>query len=471
MITYQDIKSGAVPANFTSADQVKGRPYEDVKDWDLDLTKIKLDQSAQPRESLNNDRIAEYADAMKSGDQFPPLTVFHDGSTYWLADGFHRHYAAQHAGLKYIRCYVRQGGLRDAILYSVGANAKHGLARSDEDKRRAVMRLLDDAVWSTWTDRDIAKRCHVSHPFVAKIRKAHAGVTGNASSERTYTTKHGTTATMKTAGINASRITNFRAENAHKSGGDDETKSCPQTLTAQDVESDDRAEIAVSGSYPSRTEAVAEADTIQIVFDRASNEGRALFLTRNNLTGQPKVETHDAEACKPNSNAVDPASIREDGRANVGGGDVDRSATRASSAVEVGATNSPDGAAVSASSGRPEGSERLQVHREPRNAAEPDAGQSEREEIGTERGVSPCVTAGETASNSHSSEPSSSQALTDSPVLTSSPASGTPFQTLSPSDRMKALRPNCLRPELCAGSGRQHCYSCRKAAEDEGEAA
>lgn len=33
--------------------------------------------------------------------------------------------------------------------------------------------------------------------------------------------------------------------------------------------------------------------------------------------------------------------------ANAGGGDVDRSATRASSAVEVGATNSPDGATIS----------------------------------------------------------------------------------------------------------------------------
>lgn len=25
------------------------------------------------------------------------------------------------------------------------------------------------------------------------------------------------------------------------------------------------------------------------------------------------------------------------------------------------------------------------------------------------------------------------------------------------------LRPNCLRPDLCAGSGREHCWSCRKA--------
>lgn len=131
-----------------------------------------IDQSAQPREALNNDRIAEYSEAMKAGEQFPPLTVFHDGETYWLADGFHRHYAAQHAGRRSIRCYVREGGLRDAILFSVGANAKHGLARSDEDKKRAIMRLLDDAEWSQWSDREIARRCRVSDKTVAKYRPA-----------------------------------------------------------------------------------------------------------------------------------------------------------------------------------------------------------------------------------------------------------------------------------------------------------
>lgn len=39
--------------------------------------------------------------------------------------------------------------------------------------------------------------------------------------------------------------------------------------------------------------------------------------------------------------------LRQEAYSNAGGGDVDRSATRASSAVEVGATNSPDGATIS----------------------------------------------------------------------------------------------------------------------------
>jgi hypothetical protein len=184
---------------------------------DLDLAAIKLDQAAQPREHVKNERVAEYADAMKAGDQFPPLVVFHDGEVYWLADGFHRHYAAQHAGVKRVRCAVRPGSLRDAILYSVGANAKHGLERSEADKERAVLRLLNDAEWSAMTDREMAKRCRVSHPFVAKVRAKHEAVTGSVSSERTYTTKHGTVAKMKTAGINAGR-TKFQAKASEDNG-------------------------------------------------------------------------------------------------------------------------------------------------------------------------------------------------------------------------------------------------------------
>ena len=37
-----------------------------------------------------------------------------------------------------------KGTQRDAILWSISANATHGLRRTNEDKRRAVTRLLQD---------------------------------------------------------------------------------------------------------------------------------------------------------------------------------------------------------------------------------------------------------------------------------------------------------------------------------------
>lgn len=166
----------------------------------IPLSSIKADIQAQPRAAMDMKIVAEYAEAMVSGDQFPPLVVYQEGDRFWLADGFHRFYAAQGGERTEILCDVRQGTLRDAVLFSVGANAVHGQRRSDEDKRNAVQKLLDDPEWSHWADREIARQCSVSHEFVRKRRPAP--VTVNIDSEpRTFTTKHGTVSQMNTASI------------------------------------------------------------------------------------------------------------------------------------------------------------------------------------------------------------------------------------------------------------------------------
>lgn len=158
-----------------------------------------MDGALQPRESLDQAVVIEYAEAMEAGDAFPPVMVFYDGAVFWLADGWHRVSAARSVrGKTSIAAEIREGTRQDALLYSVGANAAHGLRRSNADKRKAVERVLADPEWATWSDREIARVCSVGHPLVAKIRK---DVTGIDSSERTYTTKHGTVATMETAQI------------------------------------------------------------------------------------------------------------------------------------------------------------------------------------------------------------------------------------------------------------------------------
>jgi hypothetical protein len=153
---------------------------------------------------------------MLMGAAFPPVVVFGDGdgdAGYWLADGYHRWHAAEIAGLQSIACDVRAGGRREAILHSVGANAEHGWRRSNEDKRRAVQTLLNDAEWSGWSDREIARRCGVSDRSVNRLRPVTATLSqsdteaGAAyfSANRTYVDRHGNTSTMRTAGINADR--------------------------------------------------------------------------------------------------------------------------------------------------------------------------------------------------------------------------------------------------------------------------
>jgi hypothetical protein len=168
------------------------------------LSAIRADERAQPRAALDDDRVAEYAEDMKRGCRLPPPVVFEDlERVYWLADGFHRHRAAVALKRKTIECIVYQGELRDAVLHGCGANAGHGLRRSNQDKRRAVARMLDDEEWSHWTDREIARRCKVGHDLVARLRREQleSVTSGNASEPRTYTNKHGTTSTMNTANI------------------------------------------------------------------------------------------------------------------------------------------------------------------------------------------------------------------------------------------------------------------------------
>lgn len=176
----------------------------------LSLDKIRTDGGTQPRAGLNEDVAQEYADAINGPNAwpFPPVVVFFDGDNYWLADGFHRIEAARRychreklAPIS-IPCDIRQGSQRDAILYSVGANAEHGLRRTNADKRRAVLRLLQDAEWSQWSNREIARRCKVDEKTVRNLRNELTADNPQLdTASRTYTTRHGTVATMNTANI------------------------------------------------------------------------------------------------------------------------------------------------------------------------------------------------------------------------------------------------------------------------------
>lgn len=90
--------------------------------------------------------------------------------------GFHRITAAIIACIPEITCDIKEGTKRDAILYSVGANASHGLRRTNADKRKAVEILLKDDEWKLWSDREIARRCCVDNSFVSRLRKEKLSV-------------------------------------------------------------------------------------------------------------------------------------------------------------------------------------------------------------------------------------------------------------------------------------------------------
>ena len=137
----------------------------------LKLTQVKLDSGLQARAALSETVVQEYTEVVREGGKMPPVTVFHDGTEYHLADGWHRYFAHKGAGFADIEADIKEGTRRDAILYSVSANDKHGLRRSNADKRKAVLVLLEDFEWSEWNDVKIATQCGVSSMFVGKIRK------------------------------------------------------------------------------------------------------------------------------------------------------------------------------------------------------------------------------------------------------------------------------------------------------------
>jgi hypothetical protein len=173
------------------------KPLHDAHDR-LPLAAIRTDGGTQPRALIDTDTVEDYAEQMNGGATFPSIIVFFDGQDYWLADGFHRVAAAKKLAWLDLPADVRQGTQRDAVLFSVGVNATHGLRRTNADKHRAVERLLRDEEWSKWSNYEIAKRCAVSESYVRKIRPHYAQ---NVVTGVTYTTKHGTQATMSTGNI------------------------------------------------------------------------------------------------------------------------------------------------------------------------------------------------------------------------------------------------------------------------------
>ena len=144
--------------------------------------------------------VDAYLESANQGASFPPVVVFFDGDNYWLADGNHRLEVARRIGKTEISADVRDGGKREAILYAVGANDNHGLRRTNADKRNAVMRLLSDAEWMQWSDREIARQCKVDKNVVSRLRDDLSGAKHQIQSPR-MATRNGAIYTINTNNI------------------------------------------------------------------------------------------------------------------------------------------------------------------------------------------------------------------------------------------------------------------------------
>ena len=173
----------------------------------LALSAIVNDGGTQMRAGMNADTVKEYEDALSDADAwpFPPVIVYHDGARYWLADGFHRLNAAHRSGkFQEIPADIKPGTRRDAVLFAAGANASHGLRRTNDDKNRSVKTLLEDDEWSKWSDREIARRCKVDNSFVSRLRAKLSVDHPQITTERTVE-RNGQTYQQNPANIGANR--------------------------------------------------------------------------------------------------------------------------------------------------------------------------------------------------------------------------------------------------------------------------
>jgi hypothetical protein len=133
------------------------------------LEQISKCEKLQTRASETQEAVTAYQMRIQAGDQFPPLQIFRVENAYLLVDGYHRRAAYLAAGVNEVPVEITQGTRQDALRFALGANARHGVPRTNEDKRNAVELAL--AEFPDLSDRAVADICAVSDKLVAAVRK------------------------------------------------------------------------------------------------------------------------------------------------------------------------------------------------------------------------------------------------------------------------------------------------------------
>lgn len=136
----------------------------------VNINDIRIDGGTQGRMVIDQTTVAKYVENMKEGDEFPRMFTVFDGTTHWLVDGFHRYHAMKIIGVKTVEIDYKPGTLEEAQVMSFGMNARHGLPRTNEDKRKVVQAAMEHPLLKDKSDYEIAKACCVSRSFVGSIR-------------------------------------------------------------------------------------------------------------------------------------------------------------------------------------------------------------------------------------------------------------------------------------------------------------
>jgi len=252
----------------------------------LNLLAIRLDGGTQARLELNQDTVAEYAERMRDGEEFPLITVFYDGTDHWLADGFHRYFATKNNDQASIEVEIIEGTLQDAILHSYGANAKRGLAMTSADNRSVISSMLSHETFGKWSNAEIARHVGVSSMTVGRVKQSMA--VPDSEDKKKYTTKSGIEREIDTKNLGRKKV----EEPAPEVNGND-TKLDELTETINDLSEENKIlkdKIAVGQWDASEIEKIdiheviaelREQVRVLEIDNKALRESRDMFQMRN----------------------------------------------------------------------------------------------------------------------------------------------------------------------------------------------
>lgn len=200
----------------------------------VSLSSIRTDGDTQSRAAISSDTVAEYAEAMRDGATFPPITLFHDGSNYWLADGFHRVVASRRFGAVEIAADVHIGTREDALWFAIGANKANGIRPNKGDVKHAVELAL--RTWPEKTQQAIAEQVGCSQGYIAKVKGQFIPMNNLTEAPATVTGKDG-----KTYPTTKTKATRVKAEKQAVCAGDDEgDEQAPPSKEAKKQRRDDQ---------------------------------------------------------------------------------------------------------------------------------------------------------------------------------------------------------------------------------------
>lgn len=108
---------------------------------------------------------------MEGGIRFPPVTVWYDGTSFWLSDGFHRLAAARLLTWSTISAAIHNGSMDDARWDSYQANSDHGLRRTKRDVETVVKRAINHPRAAQMSNVEIAKHLNMPEATLRRWRK------------------------------------------------------------------------------------------------------------------------------------------------------------------------------------------------------------------------------------------------------------------------------------------------------------